>query len=127
MALQPSSRPIGKLSEALDADGALRQIQAQARYFFEPAEFAALTGKTVQSPGVKKALARLSRQGRIVLATKRPSGWLIVPPEQQRYGAPPIDWWLDDCTKRLDYVALLSAARHWGSANENAVGRLERH
>jgi len=104
----------------LGADDALRHIQAQARYFFEPTEFAALTGKAPQSTGVKKALVRLSRQGRIVLATKRPTGWLIVPPEQQHYGAPPVDWWLDDCLKQAEphyYVALLSAARHWGSAH----------
>lgn len=104
-----------------DADGALRHIQAQARYFFEPLEFAALTGKNLETAGVKKALVRLSRQGRIVLATKRPTGWLIVPPEHQHYGAPPVDWWLDDCVKRLDanyYLGLLSAARHWGSAHQ---------
>lgn len=109
-----------RASARLDAEGAVRHIQAQARYFFEPAEFASLQGREPGSPGVKKALVRLSQQGRIVLATKRPAGWLIVPPEHEHYGAPPVDWWLDDCLQRLDpdyYVALLSAARHWGSAH----------
>ena len=108
------------LSAKLDAEGAVRHIQTQARYFFEPAEFASLQGRDPDSPGVKKALVRLSQQGRIVLATKRPAGWLIVPPEHEHYGAPPVDWWLDDCLQRLEpdyYVALLSAARHWGSGH----------
>lgn len=115
-----TTAPTTASNESFDADGALRHIQAQARYFFEPAEFAALTGRTSESAGLKKALVRLSSQGRIVLATKRPTGWLIIPPEQQHYGAPPVDWWLDDCLKRVEpnyYVALLSAARHWGSAH----------
>jgi predicted transcriptional regulator of viral defense system len=43
-----------------------------------------------------------------------------VPPEQAAYGAPPVTWWLDDFLRQTEpgyYVALLSAARYWGSAH----------
>ena len=106
--------------EVLTAEGALRGIQSGARYFFETDEFARLVGRDADSSAVKKALHRLAKRGLIVLATKRPAGWLIVPAEQAHYGAPPVTWWLDDCLKRTEphyYVALLSAARHWGSAH----------
>ncbi|CAN5522393.1 hypothetical protein BH09PSE5_BH09PSE5_37190 [soil metagenome] len=98
----------------------IRQIQQSSRYFFSAAEFAGLTGKEVGSPSVEKALHRLAKAGVIQRVTRRPSGWLIVPPEQAHYGAPPVSWWLDDCMQGLEpnyYVALLSAARHWGSAH----------
>lgn len=107
-------------SEPLHAEAALRAIQSGARYFFETGDFAQLVRRDPDSPAVKKALHRLVKQGLVVLATKRPAGWLIVPAEQAHYGAPPATWWLDDCLKRIEphyYVALLSAARHWGSAH----------
>lgn len=107
-------------SEPLNAEAALRAIQTGARYFFETKDFAQFVGRGPDSPAVKKAVHRLVKQGLIVLATKRPAGWLIVPAEQAHYGAPPVTWWVDDCLKRIEphyYVALLSAARHWGSAH----------
>jgi len=106
--------------EPLNAEAALRAIQSGARYFFETSDFAQLVRRDSDSPAVKKALHRLAKQGLVVLATKRPAGWLIVPAEQAHYGAPPAIWWLDDCLMRIEphyYVALLSAARHWGSAH----------
>lgn len=69
---------------------------------------------------VKKALHRLTLQGLITLATRRPTSYLIVPAEQEHYGAPPVTWWIDDCLKRIEphyYIALLSAAQYWGSAH----------
>lgn len=99
---------------------ALRAIQAQARYLFTPQEFARATGREPGSAAVRMALQRLARQGHVVNATKRPARWLIIPPEQSHYGAPPVDWWLDDCLSDQEpnyYVALLSAARHWGSSH----------
>jgi hypothetical protein len=74
----------------------------------------------MEGTAVSAALARLAADGRIVLALKRPAKWLIVPPEHAHYGAPPASWWLHDCLKDVEphyYVALLSAARHWGSAH----------
>lgn len=107
-------------SPGATADAALRQIQAKARYVFTPEEYAVLTGRAPGGAALKMALQRLARQGRITLATKRPVNWLIVPAEHSHYGAPPVDWWLDSCLKQTEpnyYVALLSAARHWGSSH----------
>lgn len=99
---------------------ALRRIQSQARYVFGEAEFSSLTGREPGSMASQMALQRLSNAGQIALAHKRPAKWLIVPPEQEHYGAPPVDWWLDDFMRDLEpgyYLALLSAARFWGSAH----------
>lgn len=107
-------------SVAQDGMSALRHIQSQARYLFTPAEFAQLTGRESGSAALKMALQRLSKGGQIVLATKAPAQWLIVPPEHMHFGAPPVEWWLDDCLRAIAphyYLALLSAARHWGSSH----------
>lgn len=98
----------------------LRNLQSQARYLFREDEFARQTGREPGSPASQQALQRLSNSGHIVLAQKRPAHWVIVPPEQAHYGAPPVDWWLDDLMRDLEpayYVALLSAARFWGSSH----------
>ncbi len=102
------------------AEGALRSIQTKGRYLFRTEEFARLTGREPKSQAVKSALARLSKSGRIASLARRPSTWLIVPPEHEHYGAPPVTWWLADFltpTEPAYYLALLSAARHWGSAH----------
>jgi len=111
--------PIASAS-LVDPDAALRSIQAKGRYVFEASEFAALTGRDPNSVATKAALARLSKTGRITSLVRHPSTWLIVPAEHQHYGAPPVTWWIDDFLRHTDphhYVALLSAARHWGSAH----------
>ncbi len=116
----PTPLPSLGRGEPLNAEAALRAIQSGARYFFETSDFAQLVRRDSDSLAVKKALHRLAKRGLVVLATKRPAGWLIVPAEQAHYGAPPATWWLDDCLMRIEphyYVALLSAARHWGSAH----------
>lgn len=108
------------LTSPLSGEAALRAIQAQARYLFRPAEFGSLTGNEVGSGALKSALARHSRHGRIALVSKKPAAWLIVPPEHMHYGAPPVGWWLHDYLKYTEphyYLALLSAARHWGSGH----------
>lgn len=98
----------------------LRQLQSQSRYVFREEEFAQQTGRVPGSPASQLALQRLSKAGYVVLAQKKPARWLIVPAEQAHYGAPPVDWWLDDFLRDQEpnyYLALLSAARHWGSAH----------
>lgn len=102
------------------SDNALRHLQAQGRYLFNAAEFAKLTGREDNIDAARLALARLARAGRVASLVKQPSTWLVVPPEQQSFGAPPVTWWLDDFLRDTDpgyYLALLSAARHWGSAH----------
>lgn len=98
----------------------LRNLQSQARYLFREDEFARHTGREPGGPASQMALQRLSRAGRIVLAQKNAARWLSVPPEQAHYGAPPVDWWLDDLMRDQEpayYLALLSAARFWGSSH----------
>ncbi|MCP5285411.1 MAG: hypothetical protein H6933_10970 [Burkholderiaceae bacterium] len=104
----------------LDSDGALRALQARGRYLLRATEFAVMTGREPDGPAVKAALARLSRSNKIASLVKRPSTWLIVPPEQAAYGAPPVTWWIEDFLRPEEpsyYVALLSAARYWGSSH----------
>lgn len=107
-------------SPARSSDAALNGLQASARYFFEPDELARETGRQPASPALRLALHRLAKRGRIIPVTRRPPGYLIVPPEHASFGAPPVNWWINDCLQRIDpnyYVALLSAARHWGSSH----------
>ena len=106
---------------SLRTAAALRTLQSQGRYLFLASEFALLTGRAGQTSATRLALSRLARAGQITsLGKQRPSTWLIVPPEHQHFGAPPITWWLDDFLRDAEpgyYLALLSAARHWGSAH----------
>lgn len=102
------------------SDAALNQLQARAQYYFQPAVFARLTERQTDSASVTMALHRLAKRGRIVAVTRRPSGYLIVPPEHASFGAPPFSWWIDACMRQVDphyYVGLLTAAQHWGSAH----------
>src|ERR1700722_20609857 len=99
------------------SDAALVRLKAAIRYFFEPAEFARQTGRQPGTPAARLALHRLAQRGRIVAATRRPSGYLIVPPEHVSFGAPPVTWWIDDCLRRIgpnSSAGLLSQARPWG-------------
>lgn len=98
---------------------ALTRIQSQARYVFDSREFAELTGR-MPGHSVEQALQRLARAGQIAMLRKNPTRWVLIPPEQQHYGAPPILWWVDDLLRHEEpnyYVGLLSAARYWGSAH----------
>jgi predicted transcriptional regulator of viral defense system len=114
-----SNRPSSRDETSRSSDG-LRKIQAGSRYFFRSEEFASLTARDPEGPATKSALARLSEKGAIVCVSRRPGGWLIVPPEYSHYGAPPVDWWLHDFMTGFEpdyYLGLLSAAKYWGSAH----------
>lgn len=119
MILAPPTQQISPIEQERSAE-LLRNLQSQSRYLFREDEFARQTGREPGSPASQLALQRLSKAGRIVLAQKKPAHWLIIPPEQAHYGAPPVDWWLDDLMRDLEpayYLALLSAARFWGSSH----------
>jgi predicted transcriptional regulator of viral defense system len=106
------------VARSVDSGEALRLIQSQARYVFDTEEFARVTGRNAHAARV--SLARLARRKYVEVVHKRPSVWLIVPPEYSHYGAPPFAWWAHDCLTRLVpfyYVGLLSAARIWGSSH----------
>lgn len=105
---------------SVDSDEALRLLLEKARYVFDTHEFAQLTGRSSNIRAASIALRRLSEREHVVTVHRRPSLWVIVPPEYSHYGAPPVSWWLHDCLTRLVpcyYVALLSAAKHWGSSH----------
>jgi AbiEi antitoxin C-terminal domain len=105
---------------SVDSDEALRLLLEKARYVFDTNEFAQLTGRSSNIHAARIALGRLSDRKRVVAVHRRPSIWVIVPPEYSHYGAPPVSWWLHDCLTRLVpcyYVALLAAAKHWGSSH----------
>lgn len=98
---------------------ALRSVQGQGRYLLTTREFARAAGLEKTALSAKSALDRLTSAGFLATLDRR-GRRLIVPPEHAHYGAPPVDWWLDDMLAALEphyHVALLSAARHWGSAH----------
>lgn len=115
-----TSQDSPEAGEALRSAAAIDVIQSRSRYFFEADEFATLTAREPDSISTRSALRRLAEKGQIVSIARQPSGWLIIPPEFAHYGAPPVAWWLHDFVSRFEphyYVALLSAARHWGSSH----------
>lgn len=104
----------------MDYEAALRYLQSRARYVFSLEDFARLTGRESQSENVRRVLARLEDRKLIAFVHRRPSLWIIVPPEHVHFGAPPVTWWLPDYMARLApdyYICLLSAARQWGSSH----------
>jgi len=57
----------------------------------------------------------------VVRVSPRQQYFLIVPPEQRSFGAPPVEWWLGDYMQWLDrpyYLALQSAAAVHGSSQQ---------
>ncbi|MDA8093564.1 MAG: hypothetical protein M0T84_06545 [Betaproteobacteria bacterium] len=88
---------------------------AEGRVFFSFAELLAKTG--LSEIAAKHQLLRLGNK--IARVTPRQQSFLIVPPEYRTFGAPPIEWWLDDYMRQLGhpyYLALLSAAALFGSS-----------
>ena len=110
----PSATTAGSLS----SDQAVASFQARARYAFDLDEFARLTGRADNLHAARVSLARLVQRNLIVPVHKRPSVFVIIPAEYMSDGAPPVVWWLHDALTRMVpgyYLALLSAARYWGS------------
>lgn len=93
--------------------------QATGRYAFAAEELA--NAVTLSPDGVRAALQRLERQGRIVRPSPRRGFFVIVPPEYRTIGAPPVAWWLDAFMRHIQrpdyYVGLLTAAEWHGSAH----------
>lgn len=65
---------------------------------------------------------QLRRLGnKVIRVTPRQPYFLIVTPDHLAFGAPPIDWWLDDYFRWLEqpyYLGLLSAAAVFGSSRQ---------
>ncbi len=100
--------PIRDLPEALIARG---------RYGVSLQEIRELTG--LSDAAIASGLQRLRRQGRVFSPTRGLYG--VIPPEFRSWGVTPADWFVDDLMRHLGrryYVALLSAAAHYGASHQ---------
>jgi predicted transcriptional regulator of viral defense system len=91
-------------------------LQASGKYTFLRAE--AISGSGLSSDGVKKALQRLARRGRVVKL--KDYFYVVVPLEYATMGAPPASWFVRDLMVAMErpyYVGLLSAAALHGSSH----------
>ena len=92
-------------------------VQANGRLTFNEAEVA----DQVRAPrAVSEALRRLHDAGKVRRISRKSGFFVIVPPEFQAMGAPPIDWWLDDLMGHLGlsyHVGLMTAAAWHGSSH----------
>lgn len=99
---------------------AFRFIEALAekgRVFFTLEEL--LSETKLSSIAARNQLLRLEH--RVARITPRHPHFLIVSPENRAFGAPPVDWWLDDYMRHIGcpyYLALLSAAAAFGSSQQ---------
>ncbi|MEW6776464.1 MAG: type IV toxin-antitoxin system AbiEi family antitoxin [Bdellovibrionota bacterium] len=96
------------------------QLQEGGRYVFTLKEARKLGGRS--ESGLKIALGRLKKQGRIV--SPRQGFFVIVPLEYRRAGAPPASWFIDDLMRYMRqpyYVGLLSAAAIHGAAHQQPM------
>jgi hypothetical protein len=100
---------------------AIRNIRAAGRYLFLSSELAALTGREPGGAAIRSALKRCAASGLITQVSAHPAAWLILPTKHARVGAAPVDWWLGEYLHQREpnyYLALLSAARQWGSGDD---------
>jgi predicted transcriptional regulator of viral defense system len=107
-------------NDAMTSADVLSVFQSRSRYCFTAEDFERTSRVPAGSRAAQLRLSRLTAQKKICLLSHKPSIWLIVPPEYSRLGAPPMNWWVDDFMRTVAgsyYLALLSAARHWGSAH----------
>ena len=98
--------------------GFVNTVQFQGRLTFSRRDIAAAHGPTGEA--LEKALHRMRTAGRIQRVSRKSDFFVIVPPEFQALGAPPVEWWLDDAMKHLSlpyYVGLLTAAQWHGSSH----------
>ncbi len=80
-------------------------------------DLVAKTGLSVVA--ARNQLLRLGN--RTARVSPRQQYFLIVSPEHQVFGSPPVEWWLDDYMRWLQrpyYLALLSAATTFGSSQQ---------
>jgi predicted transcriptional regulator of viral defense system len=80
-------------------------------------EIMARSGSTRAS--VHVAVAEAQRRGRLYSPTR--GLYVIVPAEYRKWGAPPVEWFIDDLCRHLNrryYVSFLSAAQHYGAAHQ---------
>ncbi|MEN9402096.1 MAG: hypothetical protein RL091_799 [Verrucomicrobiota bacterium] len=111
------TKPVGRRTKA--AATFIDDQLKVGRVGFQLAQLVAATGLSLEA--AKSQLRRLGN--RVVRVSPAQAFFLIVTPENQATGAPPIDWWLDDYFTWLEhpyYLALQSAAGVLG-ANPQAI------
>ncbi|WP_340116180.1 type IV toxin-antitoxin system AbiEi family antitoxin [Pelagibius sp. 7325] len=95
------------------------RLQSRGRYGFAVRELVQASGLSTAAAG-----AQLKRLHPRVKSLYPKSGfYVVVPPEHQANGAPPASWWIDDFFTYHNepyYIALLSAAAHWGVSHQAA-------
>ena len=90
---------------------------ARGRYSVSLREIRELTG--LSDAAIASGLQRLRRQHRVFSPSRGLYG--VVPPEFRSWGVTPADWFIDDLMnylRRRYYVALLSAAAHYGASHQ---------
>lgn len=90
---------------------------ARGRYSVSLQEIRELTG--LSDAAIASGLQRLRRQRRVFSPTRGLYG--LIPPEFRSWGVTPADWFVDDLMRHLGrryYVALLSAAAHYGASHQ---------
>lgn len=78
-----------------------------------------MRGTGLSMVAAKNQLRRLGNK--VIRVTPRQQYFLIVTPDHLDFGAPPVEWWLDDYFEWLDhpyYLALQSAAAVFGSSQQ---------
>ena len=91
--------------------------QSLGRYTFLREQ--AVAGSGLSPEGVKKALQRLARRGRVLKV--KDYFYVIVPLEYQSAGAPPVSWFVHDLMAAMElpyYVGLLTAAAQHGASHQ---------
>ncbi len=95
----------------------IENLAASGRYHFSSRDARSALG--VSADGVKLALNRLTKQGRIASPSR--GFYVIVPPEYRSVGCLPADQFIPALMKRaglLYYAGLLSAAQYYGAAHQ---------
>ena len=100
-----------------EAKAFIEGLQARGRLGFQLEALVSHSG--LSRPAAAAQLRRL--RPAVGPLYPRSNYFLIVPPEHRAVGAPPVLWWIDDYfawRQQPYYLALLSAAAHYGSSHE---------
>ncbi len=92
-------------------------LMSRGRYSASLGEIRSLTG--LSDAAIASGLQRLRRQRRVFSPTR--GLYVVIPPEYRSWGVVPADWFIDALMGHLGrryYVALLSAAAHYGASHQ---------
>lgn len=98
----------------------LENLRSQGRRYFTFQEI--IQELDLSEDSAKSGLYRLKKEGRLISPIK--GLYIIVPPEHKSYGSVPADELIPIIMRCIDakyYVALLSAAGHYGAAHQKPM------